>query len=362
MRLVALLALMLLVGCVRFSPSDDDIGSKATNLTIYSTTDSSVFEPVIEDFNRIYPKVRVHYIELDTTSLYQRFLAETQKRKPRADLLLSSAMDLQVKLVNDGFAAPHHSANASALPPWAQWRSEALGFTFEPAVMVFNTRLMAGRKIPRSRPELIAALRRDPSFWHGRVGSYDASVSSVGYLLMSEDARQSSDFGPLMQALGDAGMKVADHTGTLLDEIERGDLVMGYNLLESYAEARVAHGAPLVIIYPDDYTLAVTRTAIVPKNAPHPGAAHAFLEYLLSLRGQRILTDRGHLGAVREEIQGPFSRMGITEATVGPLRPIGLGPGLLVYLDAQKHQRLLQNWRAMIIQPSSGRSVHLTGE
>jgi ABC-type Fe3+ transport system substrate-binding protein len=191
-------------------------------------------------------------------------------------------------------------------------------------------------------------LRQDPSFWRGRVGSYDASISSVGYLLMSEDARQSSDFGSLTQALGSAEMKVANHTGTLLDGIERGDLVMGYNLLESYAEARVARGAPLIIVYPEDYTLAVTRTAIIPKNAPHRPAADAFLEYLLSLRGQRILADRGHLGAVREEIQGPLSRMGITEATVGPLRPIGLGPGLLVYLDAQKHQRLLENWRAMV--------------
>jgi ABC-type Fe3+ transport system substrate-binding protein len=129
---------------------------------------------------------------------------------------------------------------------------------------------------------------------------------------------------------------------------------MGYNLLASYAESRLARGAPLVIIYPEDYTLAVTRTAIVPKNAPHPRAANAFVEYLLSLRGQRILADRGRLGAVREEIEGPYSRMGITEATVGPLRPIELGPGLLVYLDAQKHRRLLKNWRAMVMTPHTG--------
>ncbi len=353
MRFAAIMLLLMLAACSRFLPQNSGAESRPTELTIYSTTDTSLFKPVIEEFNRLHPNIRVRYVEMEAEPLYRQFLAETAAGKPEADLLLSSAMDLQVKLVNDGFAAPYRSANASALPAWARWRSEAFGITFEPAVMVFNSRLMKGRTIPRSRPQLIAALRQDPGFWSGRIGTYDAAQSSAGYLLMTQDSLQSSDFANLMQAFGDEDLKLGAHSGALLDRIERGELVMGYNLLGSYAEARVARGAPLVIVYPEDDTLAVTRTAIIPKNSPHPHAAQVFLEYLLSLPGQRLLTDRSRLSAVRQEIQGPFSRMGITESTVGPLHPVPLGPGLLVYLDAQKHRRFLEAWHVMIA-PSQG--------
>lgn len=351
MKWVAIIFLILLSACSKLLSTDDQLGNEPTELTIYSTTDSAAFQPVIDEFNRLHPNVHLHYVEVAAEPLYQRFLAETADRKPQADLLLSSAMDLQVKLVNDGFAAPHRSANAHALPGWAKWRGEAFGITFEPVVIVFNNQLMKGREIPRSRPQLIAALARDPAFFRGRIGTYDASGSSLGYLVMSQDSLQSSDFSNLMQAFGDAQVKLGRHTSTLLDALERGDLVMGYDLLGSYAEGRVTKGSQLTIVYPEDDTLVVTRTAIIPKNAPHPRAAHAFLEYLLSLPGQRVLTGKSRLNAVRQEIKGPFSRMGITETSVGPLRPIDLGPGLLVYLDNQKRRRFLKDWEAMVSSP-----------
>ena len=343
-RLLIIAILLLLQGCSgdRYSallPDD-------RKLTIYSTTDAQLFAPLIEDFRRLYPRISVNYVEMESTQLHRRFLAESAAGKPRADVLLSAAMDLQVKLVNDGYAAPHRSRNGLALPNSARWREEAFGFTFEPAAMVFNTRLMEGRRVPRSRPELMAALRDDPDFWRGRIGTYDIATSSVGYLLASQDARHGGDFAALAQLLKQANVKQERTTGRLLDRVERGELLLAYNVLGSYAQSRIERGASLVVVYPEDYTLAVLRTALVPKNAPHHRAAHAFLEYLLSLRGQRILATRSHLAASRREIGGRYSRLGIFEATVGPLRPIGLGPGLLVYLDQHKRKRLLETWKS----------------
>jgi hypothetical protein len=45
--------------------------------------------------------------------------------------------------------------------------------------------------------------------------------------------------------------------------------------------------------------------------------------------------------------------MGITETTVGPLRPIDLGPGLLVYLDDQKRRQFLKDWQSMVRSPTN---------
>ncbi len=337
-----LLALVALAACGE--DSNRPLVTDSGPLTIYSTTDRAVFAPVMADFRRVHPEVKIRYVELEAADLDRRFREEVAGGKSPADLLLSSAMDLQVRLVNDGYAAPHKSPNVAVLPRWARWRDEALGFTFEPVVMVFNRRAMADRKLPRSRQQLLAAVRTDTAFWKRRIGTYDAKVSSVGYLLASQDARQSSDFGAMAEAFREAGLVTADTTSEILDRVERGELVMGYNVLGSYARARAERVPTLEIVYPSDYTLAVARTAVIPRSASNSRAAHLFLDYLLSLRGQRVLTEQSRLSAVRPEIDGRYSQLGVAESTVGPLRPIPLGPGLLVYLDSQKHSRLLALW------------------
>lgn len=354
MKSAAALFLALLAclsSCSRGTEPSRPGGAVAGLVTVYSTTDSAIFEPVIEDFSALHPEIRLRYAELDAQPLFDRFLAESAAKRPRADILLSSAMDLQVKLVNDGYAQPHRSENADQLPSWARWRNEIFGLTFEPVVMVVNPELLSGHRLPRSRIELVETLRDDPQFWHGRVGTYDIAASSVGYLLASQDARLSSEYGALIEAMGDADVRTYQNVSVLLDDIEAGKVALGYNVLGSYAKRRIDSGAKLRIVYPEDYTLAVVRAAFISRDAPNPAGAHAFLEYLMSLRGQRVLATRSDLAPVREEIGGPYGRLGITGAAAGPLRPIPIGPGLLAYLDRQKRERFLANWRGAVNEP-----------
>lgn len=328
-------------------------------LLIYSTTDARAFEPVIADFNKLHPNVKIEYVEMEANPLNSRFLEEQRVRGRSADLLLSSAMDLQVKLVNDGFAAPHVSDNARDVPRWANWRHEAFGITFEPVVMVFNRELMEGRTIPTSRSELLQALRRDRAFWRGRLGTYDVAQSGVGYMIASQDARNGDDFGALIEAFRDSDAVKAATTSAILDALEAGDLAAGYNLLGSYASVRAESSDNIVVVYPKDYTLAVSRTAIIPKSAPHPYVAHVFLEYMLSRRAQAILTEESRLSAVRPEVAGQVGELVRTGTGGDQLRPISLGPGLLVYLDDQKRQRFLNLWDSPLAE-SEAEALHET--
>lgn len=349
--MAAVLLLLLAVWLLPVGVRDPEVANGGDRLLIYSTTDEKEFAPLIDDFRSLYPAITVEYLELDAAPLFDRFLAEQASGRPAADLLLSTAMDLQAKLVNDGHAAPHDSPSAQALPEWARWRNEAFGITFEPAVMVYNTDSMAGRPLPQSRRALLEAIRNDAGFWRDSVGTYDIESSSVGYLLASQDVRLSSEFSALLKAFGDVGVRVEDNTATLLELLRRGELKVGYNLLGSYARGLIDAGAPLAIVYPADYTLAVLRTAVIPRSAPNPRSAHLFLEHLLSVRGQRLLETRTGLSAIRAEVARETGRSGLSQEEVGLLRPITLGPGLLVYLDDQKKRRLLANWQSLVNTP-----------
>lgn len=327
---------------------------EAGELVIHSTTDTAVFAPVIADFRRRNPGVRLTYVLMDAEPLYHGYLADSAAGRPPADLLLSTSMDLQAKLVNDGHAAPHVSTNGRALPHWARWRDEAFGISFEPVVMVYNRDAMRGRTLPASRAALLADIRRDPEFWRDRIGTYDISRSGVGYMLAAQDSRLNSDAGMLIDSFGDMNAMIDENSATLIEAVERGSLAVGYNVLGSYARARVDAGAPIQIVYPQDYTLTVSRTAIIPRHAPNPEEAHLFLEYLLSLRGQTVLANQSQLNAVRPEIRGPYSGLGVEHRGVGVLKPIALGPGLLVYLDEAKQTATVQSWLAAIAPAAEG--------
>lgn len=341
--LVVAVVLALLGGCI------DRRSSRPSGVvTVYSTTDSAVFRPVIADFLRLNPSIRVDYVEMDAAPLFDRFVAEQAAAKPVADIVLSSAIDLQVKLVNDGFAQRHTSPAAASLPPEAKWRDEIFGLTFEPVVFVANADIVPEALMPRTRFDLVKALRDRPDFWRGRVGTYDIEKSSVGYLLAAQDARQSSEFGALIGALGTSEAHTYANMSDLISDLASGRLVLGYNVLSSYARISAGNGAHLRIVYPEDYTLAVVRAAFVARGAPNPAGAHAFLEYLMSARGQKFLATRSDLSAASISATGPSGRANVSKNAVGPLRPIPIGPGLLTYLDRMKRERFIENWRTAL--------------
>ena len=96
---------------------------------VISTTDQPLVQPQIDDFERRHAGTRVDYLQYGSIELVERFLADGGRS---ADVLWSSAMDQQIKLVNDGHSARHASAQAARLPRWAVWKQEAHGSTFEP--------------------------------------------------------------------------------------------------------------------------------------------------------------------------------------------------------------------------------------
>jgi iron(III) transport system substrate-binding protein len=92
-------------------------------LTVYGNADSSELVGVVAGFHRLYPTIRVRYVDLGSIEIYRRLVGETRARQPSADLVWSSAMALQVKLINDGFGQSYASPEKPALPPQAVWKN-----------------------------------------------------------------------------------------------------------------------------------------------------------------------------------------------------------------------------------------------
>src|SRR5512147_11795 len=115
---------------------------KEGKVTIYSALDTKAAQPLIKDFQALYPDIKVEYNDMNSTEMYNRFIAESASGQGSADVMWSSAMDLQLKLVDDGKALAYASPEASKLPAWASYKNEAYGTTYEPAVFIYNKRLV----------------------------------------------------------------------------------------------------------------------------------------------------------------------------------------------------------------------------
>jgi two-component system sensor histidine kinase TctE len=318
-------------------------GVERERLRISGATDRQAMEPPILDFQSLRPDVAVEYHEFGTVDLHEAAVRGRADLAP--DLLISSAADLQVKLVNDGLSRPHVSEATMALPDWANWRDEAFGFTFEPAVIAYNRELVPEGEVPRSRDALLRLLREGAERYRGRVVTYDIGGSGIGYLLATQDSVLFASFWQLVGALGHVDARVVCCTAEMLDLLGRGEALIAYNALGSYAQAQAASGAPVGIAFPDDYTLVVTRVAVIPRASPHPILAGEFVDYLLSVRGQEVLASRSALPAIIPGANAGASAARLREQASGQLQPIALEPSLLVFLDPLKRERFLRQWR-----------------
>jgi iron(III) transport system substrate-binding protein len=325
----------------------------AGSVVIYSATDRQAAGPLIEDFESLHPEIEVVYHDLMSGDLHQRFLDE-RGSDGQADVLWSSAMNLQFKLVNDGYAAPYRSSETDDLPAWAIWKDEAFGTTFEPIVIAYNRRLIGDAEAPRTHAELIRFTKEHPPGSRRLVATYDPRDSGLGYLLHTQDMEANPmAFWELIRSSARAGMLLEPTTAEILEHLVQGRAVVGYNVLGSYALAAAMENPDIGVVLPGDYTLILSRIAFINRQAPHPKEARIWMDYLLSRRGQSVLNDTG-LFSVRADVS-TRSRLAsqLRRRLDGDFRPIAIGTGLMTYLDRMKRELFLENWDLAVSSPST---------
>ena len=317
--------------------------NKEGKVVVYSVT--SAVPALLEDFQKLYPGVKLEYHALDTTPLYDRIVSESAAGNT-ADVAWSSAMDLQIKLVNDGYAQAYASPEASNLPRWAIWRNEAYGTTSEPVGLVYNKRLLAPQEVPQDRAALIRLLKSQPARFNNKVVAFDPEKSGLGYMLATQDMSVSREnFLGLAKTLGEAKVRPGSGSGAMFALLGSGECIIGYNLLGSYASGRAKKDLPdLGVLLPKDYTLVMSRIMFITRKASHPNAARLWFDYVLSRRGQEIIA-KSDLGSIRADVAGEMTLAGLGRQLGNAVKPIPVGPDLLKFLEPTKRGEFIEQWK-----------------
>ena len=306
------------------------------DLQILSSTDIEVFDPVLKAFSKTSPNLNIRYVVASTKDIFETVKSESHN----FDLIMSSAMDLQMKLANDGFAKSLPILKNMGSPVWSKWQDKLFGFSLEPIGIVVSSKYPLMSKIPTERRAFVSFLRANSDLLRGKVVTYDVTISGAGFLFATQDERQSHSFWRMAEVLGGVGTQVYCCSGDMLDAIENGKALIAYNIIGSYAEKRAKENNNFKIIYLQDYTHMLMRTALMPKSSENLEEVKNFLRFLLSDVGQNFIEHSTDMLSLKSEFL-PNNRH---------FRPIRLDTGLLVYLDKLKKERFIEDWREAIIQ------------
>ncbi|WP_037312557.1 ABC transporter substrate-binding protein [Ruegeria halocynthiae] len=306
-------------------------------LHILSTADLDIFTPIITGFQHDNPEISVHYTVASSLEVFNAVYTDSG----RFDLVISSAMDLQTKLVNDGYAQSYDSSQITGLPDWAGWRNQIFAFTMEPAVLLISKVALDGLPVPSNRSDLIRILRENPERFRGKIGTYDIRSSGLGYLFATQDSRSSESFWQLMELMGQLDVRLFCCSSDMIARVESGELAIAYNVLGSYSNAQTSPLEQNVqVVSLTDFSTIMVRTALIPATSKNAAVSGKMIDFLANLDKHPDIIDATGFSSIKgSNLTGGES-----------LNTIKLGPNLLVFLDKLKRLRFIDAWESSIEQ------------
>ncbi|HTH98390.1 MAG TPA: ABC transporter substrate-binding protein [Stellaceae bacterium] len=302
---------------------------------------------IVQDFEALYPGVSVELNNLSATEVYSRFLSTEAASAHEADVLWSNAMDLQMKLVAGGYAMTYASPEIGALPSWSHTRDQAYGTTIDPSVFVYNKRLLKPEFVPKTHEDLVRILKDNAAALQGKYTTYDLEASGAGYNIAFFEAKKWPGYWNLIAAQGAAKSQYYQAGGTMVEQVASGEYWMGFNLPYPYAKLRQRTDPNVGIDYMSDYVLAISRIAIIAKDAPHPNAAKLFLDYILSHRGQDVMANKADFVAIRSDVSGMSTAAQIKKDIGDRLVPIPVDVSITEGLDPLKRRQFIAQWKKL---------------
>lgn len=331
------------------SYADQIAGAEAEGrVTIYANTEQFAVDAILKDFGAAYPKIQVDYLELKAAELYNRVSSEAAAGALKADLVWSSAMDLQFKLVDEGVAVPYASVEKAKVPGWSVWQDKIYGVTYEPVVIIYNKQFVPPEDVPRTRADFAKLLMTKSAQYSGKVTSYDIERSGLGFFVASHDARNGPAIWDVVRGFGATKAKFYVATGTMLEKVGSGEHVFAYGVIGPYALLKSKQDRNIGIVVPEDYTLVLSRSALIPKDAPHPKAARVFLDYLLSKRGQDVIANKALLYSIRDDVDGEATAARLKRERGAILKPVAMDENLMDELEPTARLPFFKKWQSAL--------------
>jgi ABC-type Fe3+ transport system substrate-binding protein len=265
-------------------------GAVEDKLVIVTSYPPDTTTTVKAAFEKKHPGIKVEMLRKKTTAGI-KYLQETAGNN-RSDMFWASAPDAFEVLKGDGLLQKYE-VKVKGIPekvgafPINDPEGYYKGFAASGYGIMWNTRYLKAKKLPV--PKTWADLAKP--VYHGHVGMSAPSRSGTTHLTV-ETLLQGMGWAEgwaMWKAIAGNFKTVTERSFGVPDGVNSGQFGIGI-VIDFFGLSSEASGFPVKFIYPPVTTLVPANIAIV-KGAPHPKAAAAFIEFLLSPAGQEVLLD-----------------------------------------------------------------------
>ena len=259
-------------------------------LVVVTSYPKDLTGPFKKAFEAKYPGTMVEILQ-KKTSAGVKYIQETAQGNT-SDLMWASAPDAFEVLKGDGLLT-RYSPRAKGIPknigsyPINDPDGYYIGFAGSGYGIMWNERYLKAKKIPV--PSEWEDLKKP--VYHDHVGMSAPSRSGTTHLTVEtvlQGEGWEKGWGTWKEMAGNFKM-VTERSFGVPEGVNSGDFGVGV-VIDFFGFSSKATGFPVDFVYPTVTTLVPANIAIV-KDAPHPQAAEAFIEYLLSVEGQELLLD-----------------------------------------------------------------------
>lgn len=287
MRISASLLRLSFVGAFAlfaFAASAQGLEDKVTIVTSYN---KDMAGPFAAAFEKAHPGTKVE-VQQRHTAAAVAFIQETKSNPP--DIFWASAPDAFEVLKQNSLLEKYKPkaegiATKAGSYPINDPENFYTGFAASGYGIEYNTRYLKANDLPA--PKEWDDLKKPIYFGH--VGISAPSRSGTTHLTVETILQgEGWDKGwATMLEIGGNLRQVADRSFGVPDAVNSGQYGIGI-VIDFFGLSGKASGFPVEFVYPSVTAIVPANIAII-KGAQHPKAARAYIEFLLSAEGQKIL-------------------------------------------------------------------------
>ncbi|WP_213992707.1 ABC transporter substrate-binding protein [Sodalis sp. dw_96] len=270
------------------------ISAETQALTLYTAGPGSLAKKLAAGYQK-QSGVKVDIFQSTTGKVMARL--EAEQANPRADVLISASWDSGEALQQRGWLLAYQSPNAAQVP--TQFKTpyyvaqgiSALGIVWNSA---------SGTPEPRDWQDLAQPAFKD------KVTTPDPALSGASLdLLMGLQNARSEKAWTLFSQLKSNGMIIAGPNAQALTPVLQGAKAAVFGAVDYVAYSSLQDGESIKVIFPAGGTVIAPRPMMIMKTTQQPEQAKAFIDYVLSPEGQRLVAEawlmpaRGDIGAKR---------------------------------------------------------------
>ena len=262
----------------------DDAAKKEGVVVWYATMNTKDMNATAEAFMKGHPGIRVETLRLGSSQLPARIFTEQRAGKYNADVISGDAFQV-LQLVDSGAFDKYKAPDADkfikgTIDPNGLWTNLYQNTT----VIAWNPQRLKADKL---KPPTSFADFAKPE-WKGKFG-FDTGALNWYMGLLQTDKNGGADLAKRIAA--NAPVKTSGHTQTVTS-LEAGEFDATPTAYGYMADQHKRSGKAVDFMNPSPLFVTLNPVGLA-KNAPHPSAAKAFIDWLLSKEGQEFIAERG---------------------------------------------------------------------